>query len=117
MIIYNIKRYEELVEYMNKYTYLIINISAIWCKPCLKIKPLIENYIKVIDENEYCYIKIDYFTYELDNRFDKMFNMTKIPYFCIIKNKNIVNKIITSDFMQISKYIYDYIKTEKLDHM
>jgi len=113
MLIQNIISYEQFKEYLIKYKYIIINISAIWCKPCKIIKPQIEKFVSVINELEYIYLKIDNSIYEADNEFDKFFNLNKIPYFAFIKNGKIIDNFVSSDFNIVSKKIFDNITNER----
>jgi thiol-disulfide isomerase/thioredoxin len=108
-----IDSYENFEEYLNKFQYLIINISASWCKPCMMIKPLMEKYIQVINEEEFIYLKIDNSVYEMDDRFHNMFHMKKIPYFGMISNKELKEFIVSGDFGEVSKKIYNFIKINK----
>jgi thiol-disulfide isomerase/thioredoxin len=108
-----INSYEDFEECLGKYNYIIVNISASWCKPCVAIKPMIEKFIKVINEDDFIYLKIDHDVYETDNNFHKMFHMKKIPYFSMFLNKNLKDSIVSGDFLQVSKRIYDFIKQIK----
>jgi thiol-disulfide isomerase/thioredoxin len=113
MHIKNIESYENFQEYLDKYEYIIVNISAVWCKPCLAIKPLMEKYINIINEDEFIYLKIDYSVYEIDDRFEQYFHMKKIPYFGMISKKELLQIIVSGDFGTVSKRIYDFIKLIK----
>jgi thiol-disulfide isomerase/thioredoxin len=115
MLIINIKSFSEFNEILDKYDNIIVNISANWCKPCMTIKPLLEKYINVINENDFIYLKIDHSIYEQDDEFDIFFGMKKIPFFIFIKNKKKVDSIISGDFSFVSKKIFDYIKKIKGD--
>jgi len=108
-----INSFETFEDYLNKYEYIIVNISAIWCKPCVAIKPLMEKYISVINEHQFIYLKIDHDIYEIDDRFDNIFHMKKIPYFGMIINKELKESIVSGDFGIVSKKIYDFIKDNK----
>jgi thiol-disulfide isomerase/thioredoxin len=113
MLLKNINSFEEYLEIIDKYTNVIVNIGASWCKPCNAIKPLIEKYIKVINENDFIYIKLDHSIYELDDRFYNTFKMKKIPYFGFVTNKELVETFVSGDFMVVSKKIFDFIKKIK----
>ena len=109
MKIENIECYEEFNEYLNSYNYIIVNISASWCKPCINLKPFIEKYINSIEHTNFIYLKIDYSVYETDERFDTILKMKKIPFFIFIKNKNTEDFIVSSDFNIVSNKISNYI--------
>ena len=89
MKIETINNYEELEEYMKNYKFLIINISAPWCKPCKEIKPSIEKFVSVIHKKDFIYLKIDYDIYISCENFEFLFKVNKIPYFCIMEDKKI----------------------------
>jgi thiol-disulfide isomerase/thioredoxin len=108
-----IDSFESFEEYLNKYEYIIVNISAIWCKPCIAIKPMMEKYISVINEKEFIYLKIDNSVYETDDRFDDIFHMKKIPYFGMIIKKELIESIVSGDFNIVSKKIYNFVKDNK----
>jgi thiol-disulfide isomerase/thioredoxin len=108
-----INSFENFEEYLDKYNYIIINISASWCKPCMVIKPLMEKYINIINEDQFIYLKIDNYVYDSDDRFNNIFHMKKIPYFGMIIKKELKDYIVSGDFGSVSKKIYDFIKLNK----
>jgi thiol-disulfide isomerase/thioredoxin len=109
MKIENINSFDELVKYLNFYKYVIINISAPWCKPCKEIKPKIEKFLTVIDKNDFIYLKIDYDLYASDANFESLFNVSKIPYFCIMKDKLIQFSMVSGDFLEVSSNLHRII--------
>lgn len=116
MLIQNISSYNDFTNYLEKYKYIIINISAKWCKPCVALKPQIEKFVNVINEDNIIYLKLDNSIYEEDNGFHKFFNLKKIPYFILIKEKKIIESFVSGDFNFVSKKIFDYttvIKNEE----
>jgi thiol-disulfide isomerase/thioredoxin len=113
MHIKSINSYDDFQTEINSKQNIIVNISATWCKPCIALKPYLEKYIKVINENDFIYLKIDHSIYETDDRFDMYFKMKKIPYFIFIENKKIKDSIISGDFTIVSKKIFNYIKNIK----
>lgn len=116
MLIKNIITYEELKDYFKKYKYIILNISATWCKPCIQLKPLIEKFISVleIDKKDYIYLKIDEADYSSDVQFEDLFHMKKIPYFAILKDGILKDMFVSGDFQYVSTKIFEYIKMESL---
>ena len=109
MKIEEINTFEEFVKYQNNYKYIIVNISAPWCKPCKEIKPKIEKFFSVIDKNEYIYLKIDHDVYISNENFESLFNVSKIPYFCIMKDKKVQYSIVSGDLFEVSSNLYKYI--------
>jgi thiol-disulfide isomerase/thioredoxin len=109
MKIENINSFDELVKYLEFYKYVIINISAPWCKPCKEIKPKIEKFLSVIHKNNFIYLKIDHDLYSSDPNFESLFNVSKIPYFCIIKDKIIQFSMVSGDFLDVSANLHRII--------
>ncbi len=109
MKIENVSSFENLVKYLDSYKYVIINISAPWCKPCKEIKPKIEKFISVIDKNGFIYLKIEHDLYASDERFELLFNVSKIPYFGIIKDKIIQFSMVSGDFIDVSANLHRVI--------
>ena len=109
----NILSYEEFMNYANNYKYIIVNISASWCKPCNAIKPKIEKFVSVIDETDYVYLKIDSSIYEEYTEFEELFMLKKIPYFALIKNGSVVESFVNGDFDYVSQKIMLFIKNER----
>jgi thiol-disulfide isomerase/thioredoxin len=113
MLIQNVISYEDFSNYMKNYKYVIVNISASWCKPCVAIKPRIEKFVSVIEESDYIYLKIDNSVYEEDPNFDSFFGLKKIPYFAFIKDNSMVDSFVNGDFDFVSKKIILFIKSER----
>jgi thiol-disulfide isomerase/thioredoxin len=113
MLIQNIISFEQFKEYIENYKYIIVNISAQWCKPCIAIKPHIEKFISVIDESEYIYLKIDNSIYDEDTEFGDFFHLDKIPYFAFIKNGVIIDNFISGDFNIVSQRLFNNITNER----
>jgi len=108
-----VRSFNDLVAYLDKYRYAIVNISANWCKPCKEIKPNIEKFVSVINNDKFVYLKIDYDIYESDDNFDKIFSTTGIPYFGIIKDNLLVHAVTSGDFVRVSTMIHQYIQHEE----
>ena len=116
MLIKEITSYKEFQDYITNNKFLIINISASWCKPCTFIKPLVENYVKSITNTDYIYLKIDFSFYEAEeDDFNKILKGNKIPYFAIMQEGNIVESIISSDFVYVYKIISNHISINNFD--
>ena len=113
MLIQNVISYEDFSNYMKNYKYIIVNISAPWCKPCVAIKPKIEKFVSVIDESDYIYLKIDTSIYEEDSDFDNFFALKKIPYFAFIKDNLMIDSFVNGDFDFVSQKIMLFIKNER----
>lgn len=115
MLIQNIMSYDDFLNYLKNYKYIIVNISASWCKPCIAIKPQIEKFITVIDESDFIYLKLDNSVYEENIGFSHFFNLKKLPYFAFIKNEKFVESFVSGDFSIVSKKIFDHISNKMGD--
>jgi len=109
MKIENVNSFDDFLKYLDLYKYVIINISAPWCKPCKEIKPKLEKFISVIDKNDFIYLKIDHDLYASDYNFESLFNVSKIPYFCIMKDKLINFSMVSGDFLDVSSNLHRVI--------
>jgi len=113
MLIQNVSSYEDFQNYISKYKFIIVNISASWCKPCVAIKPNLEKFISVIEEPDFIYLKIDNSIYDMEPEFERFFSLKHIPYFAFIRNGTIVNAFVSGDFQVVSKRLFDNITREK----
>jgi thiol-disulfide isomerase/thioredoxin len=109
MKIESINSFDSLVKYLDLYKYVIINISAPWCKPCREIKPKLEKFLTVIDKSDFIYLKIDHDLYSSDQNFELLFNVSKIPYFCIMKDRIIQFSMVSGDFIDVSANLHRVI--------
>ena len=107
--------YEDFKNYLLKYKYIIINISAVWCKPCMLLKPKIEKFVSVIDNSDYIYLKLDNAIYDEESEFNTFFNFKKIPYFACIKDSKIIDSFVSGDFPFVSKKIFDFVSKERVE--
>ena len=113
MLIQNVLSYEDFTNYFDKYKYIIVNISASWCKPCMMIKPDMEKFISVIDESECVYLKLDNDIYDQEQEFNSFFNLKKIPYFAFIKDGVLIESVVSADFPGVSKKLYELLTLSK----
>ena len=54
-------------------------------------------------------MKIDHDLYSSDYNFELLFNVSKIPYFCIIKDKLIHFSMVSGDFLEVSSNLHRVI--------
>jgi len=113
MLIQNILSFSDFQTYIKNYKYIIINISATWCKPCISLKPQLEKFISVFDDHSYIYLKLDNSIYDEDQEFSNYFNLSKIPYFAFIKDGLIIDSFVSSDFTNVSKRLFENISVQK----
>ena len=83
MRIVSLKNIDELDELKNDYDKIIMQFSANWCGPCKQITPIIQNYLKGIENDKvvYVYCNID----DFDN-LSESFGVKSIPCFSVISN-------------------------------
>ena len=109
-----IESFEQFKNYYNdnQYDFIIINVSASWCKPCNVIKEDFSNYIHNLQkENSIC-LKIDYDLMEKENEFHEILNVEKIPYFFIFHLKNKIEQIQSSSMDLIISKIENTINEQ-----
>ena len=99
MKIFNIENYKDFENIFNDNNndYVIVNISATWCKPCNNIKEELNDFINKLDIENSVFLKIDYDLIENDDDFMKFFEINKIPYFYIYKDKSKIKEFQTGD--------------------
>jgi len=85
----------------NYYDYIIIQISASWCKPCQLIKNDFQDYIENYEINNACCLIIDYDILEEEEEFNNYFQINKIPFFYIFYRKNKIKDFQCSNLDQI----------------
>ena len=121
--IITIEKFDEFKEFFDNETldYIIINISASWCKPCNEIKEELNEFINNVEINSNLnavFLRIDYDLLEEDQDFQKYFKPNKIPYFYIYKNKTLITEFqsanmetiknnVTSEFLKNNNNIFD----------
>ena len=122
MLIFNIGSYEDFIQKTREYKSVIVNISGVWCKPCIALKPMLEPFLAVIDEADSVYLKIDNSIYEDNIKFEKFFKVNKIPYFGFIKDGLLQESFVSGDFAYVSKRLHklvstriDFIKVEEME--
>lgn len=103
----NINSFEEFENIFNDKNndFILINISASWCKPCNNIKEELNEYIENITIENSVFLKIDYDLIDGDDDFMNYFEITKIPYFYIYKDKSKIKEFQTADIMIIKNEI------------
>jgi thioredoxin-like negative regulator of GroEL len=113
MLIQNVMSFDDFLNYVNNYKFIIINISAKWCKPCVALKPPLEKFINVINETDFVYLKLDNSIYDEEQEFHKYFILKGIPYFSFIKEGNIIDSFINGDFNFVSKKIFNFVSSQR----
>jgi len=116
MIIIEINTFQEYIDFITDNNNIILNVSALWCKPCKTMKNEIEIYMKNLNSQKFVFGKINFDIINEDNEFNQYLTIKKIPYFCIIKNKNIENQIISSNMNEIINFIDNNIDNFELNN-
>ena len=104
MKIINIESLDQFKDILENNNDLIINVSALWCKPCQNIKNDLEIFANNYNSNS-LFLKLDYDIYENDDEFIEYFTIKKVPTFIIFENKKNTNQIISSDLNIIKEFI------------
>ena len=104
MKIINIDSFDQFITIFNDTSidYIIINISAIWCKPCNEIKEELNEFINNLSLENSVFLKINYDLLEEEQDFSQYLQPNKIPYFYIFKDKSIQTHFQSSN-MEIIK--------------
>ena len=114
MKLIHIESFEQFNNYLNdnQYDFIIINISASWCKPCNVIKEDFSNYINELEiDNSIC-LKIDYDLMEEEPEFHEILEIEKIPYFFLFHLKNKIDQFQCSTFEVIKQKIENGVKQQ-----
>ena len=109
MKVIEINTYQEYINFINDNNQIILNVSAKWCKPCMTIKNELDIYMKNLNIKNFIFCKIDFDIINENEDFNNYLTIKKIPYFCIIKNKNIENEIVSHKIKEIFDFIDIYI--------
>ena len=96
----------DLSQYLKdtNYDFVVLKFSAVWCKPCKIVKPIIENTLKEVDakingsDKKYIFIEVD-----VDECFD---------LYAFLKQKKMINGIPA--IFLYSKKIYKDVEDNKL---
>jgi thiol-disulfide isomerase/thioredoxin len=118
MKIFEADTLEKYISILNNYDFIILHISASWCKPCVTIKDelynFIENYEKEKkEEKEYIFLNLDFDVIDEDSSFEEYLLIKKIPYFACIQYKKIINDFHSSSVEKIKNFVYLNIKDTK----
>lgn len=101
---------DELDLFMNDYKFIIINVSAAWCKPCKAIAKPVEDFIKkkICDEN-FIFLKCDYDFISDNQTFMDEYKVSKIPYFIFIERGVMKNSFVGANTNELFILIDDFV--------
>ncbi len=101
---------DELDLFMNDYKFIIINISAAWCKPCKAIAKPVEDFInKKVCSEHFIFLKCDYDFISDNQTFMDEYKVNKIPYFIFIERGVMTNSFIGADLDKLFDLINDFV--------
>jgi len=84
-------------------TKIIIKVGANWCEPCKKIAPLYTQFAENNNNSNIIYAEIN--STDADEELLDFIEVKSLPTFIFYDNKNLTNKIIGSDKIELSEYI------------
>ena len=115
---FNIDSFEDFLNKFNDnlFDYVIIQVSASWCKPCQLIKNDYKEFIENNEEKNACCLIIDYDIIEEDDDFNTYLTINKIPYFIIYYRKNKIKEFQCSDIDQIKHNIQYEINNKNMEN-
>ena len=94
----------EISHLKDKTCLILFYFTASWCKPCQKIKPMIERLSEGLDNDKIEIYLVD--INENDELQDKL-EITSVPTFFVLHNNTIVDKYSGSDIKNVHKLIKD----------
>ena len=101
---------DELDLFMNDHKFIIINVSAAWCKPCKAIAKPLEDFIKkIVCSEHFIFLKCDY-DYISDNQtFMDEYKVNKIPYFIFIERGVMTNSFTGANTSELFPLIENFV--------
>jgi len=92
MVLYFVKKFDELQEISKNHDYLILDFYAEWCGPCKKLSPIFEEYSSIEKYNNFAFVKINV---DEDSEISDIYSITGLPTILIMNNElKILNTII-----------------------
>lgn len=111
MTVNNLNDLQEYLDMEN--VNFIIYLYGERCPPCLKLKPLLEEKFKNMDNDETVFLKINY---KASKEINKFLGLKKIPFIVLYKNKERVFDIQSSDFSKVYPPILENLNLEENDN-
>ena len=109
LVIKNFEEFENIFNDNNN-DFILINISASWCKPCNNIKEELNEYISNLSIENSVFLKIDYDLIDGNEDFSNYFEISKIPYFFMYKDKSKIGEFQTANIDNIRNNINSIIE-------
>jgi thiol:disulfide interchange protein len=106
----NFENRDELDVFMTEHKYIIMNISAAWCKPCKKIAEPMELFIRGLTcSSDFVFLKADYDIISDDSLFMEEYKVSKIPYFVFIEKGVMKDSYIGADMEVLARMISSFV--------
>ncbi len=104
---------DELDVFMTEHKYIIMNISAAWCKPCKKIAEPMELFIRDLAcSSDFVFLKADYDLISDNTTFMEEYKVNKIPYFVFIENGVMKESYIGADMEVLTGMISSFVASK-----
>jgi thiol-disulfide isomerase/thioredoxin len=101
---------DELDLFMNDHKFIIINVSAAWCKPCKAIAKPLEDFIKkIICDDNFIFLKCDYDFISDNQTFMDEYKVNKIPYFIFIERGVMKKSFVGANTNELFTLINDFV--------
>jgi thiol-disulfide isomerase/thioredoxin len=101
---------DELDLFMNDHKFIIINISAAWCKPCKAIAKPVEDFVtNIICDDNFIFLKCDYDFISDNQTFMDEYKVSKIPYFIFIERGVMKNYFVGANINELFTLIENFV--------
>ena len=87
----NIRKNDAFTKILEKHNVTIVKASASWCKPCQKIKPLVQKLVESINGN------IAFVPINDSSNLIHLLEVMKLPTFILFKGYELIEKLESSD--------------------
>ncbi len=110
MIMKTFEHTDELDIFMNEHSFIIIQVSAAWCKPCKSLSPHLEEYIQKLKcDNSFIFLKCDYDIISEFQSFLDTYQVEKIPYFIFLEYGAMRSSYNGANMDTIQSHISDFV--------
>ena len=87
----NIRTNDAFTKILEKHTVTIVKAGASWCKPCQKIKPLVQKIVENIND-EIAFVPIND-----SSNLIHLLQISKLPTFILFRGYEMIEKLESSD--------------------
>ena len=89
---------------LNCEQYVLLFFTAKWCGPCKRVYPQLEELYKNLNKDLIKIYKLDV-DVEDNSEILKIFKITSMPSFCLVKDKQCINTLKGGDINEIKKML------------